>query len=279
MTDDWRPSANLDVLRARADVCRTVREFFHARGVVEAFTPTLGRYTVTDPDVDGIEVPGYGYLQTSPEYFLKRLLAAGAPSCYQLAPAFRAGERGSHHNPEFLMLEWYRLGFDHESLMAEVADLVNEVLGAQPFTRTPYSELVSDLSAARDVLDLEFAESCAALTGRHFIVDYPADQAALSRLNPDNASVAARFELVVDGVEIANGYWELADADEHRRRFALDLVIREERNKPTPEVDEPFLRAIEHGLPDCAGVALGVDRLVMLAAGCKSLDEVLAFRE
>jgi lysyl-tRNA synthetase class 2 len=246
--------------------------------VIEVQTPVLAKHSVTEPDVQSIEVPGYGYLQTSPEYQMKRLLAAGMPSCYQLGPAFRHGEQGRLHNPEFTMLEWYRLGFDHNQLMYEVADLVDALLGPKPYQRLTYEDVVGKSEArTRDALDLALAEACERLTpGRFFITDYPADQAALARINPDGQT-AARFELVIDGVEIANGYWELLDAEEHRQRFKTDSEIRQQRGLPAVAVDEAFIAALEHGLPECAGVALGFDRLVMLGSSAKALSDVTAF--
>ena len=267
-------------LRLRAQTLGAIRAFFAARDVVEVQTAVLGPATVTDPDIESIAVPGYGFLQTSPEYQMKRLLSAGAPSIYQLGPVFRHEERGRLHNPEFTMLEWYRLGFDDQQLMQEVAELVAVVLGPGNVQTVTYQQLVGDLSdrgsVQRSELDLRFAEACERLQpGRFFVVDYPADQAALARLRPDNPSVAARFELVIDGVEIANGYWELLDPTEHERRFAADRVRRKTLGRMDVEPDQPFLAALRSGLPNCAGVALGIDRLLMLAQNADRLDEVL----
>ena len=267
-------------LRFRAQALEAIRGFFAARDVVEVQTPVLAPATVTDPDVESIAVPGYGFLQTSPEYQMKRLLSAGAPSIYQLGPVFRHEERGRLHNPEFTMLEWYRLGFDDQQLMQEVAELVALVLGPGAVQTVTYQQLVGDVSGRGDVqrseLDLRFAEACEKLQpGRFFVVDYPADQAALARLRPDNPSVAARFELVIDGIEIANGYWELLDPTEHERRFAADRARRKALGRTDVEPDQPFLTALRRGLPNCAGVALGVDRLLMLAQNADRLDEVL----
>ena len=267
-------------LRLRAQALEAIRGFFAARDVVEVQTPVLAPATVTDPDVESIAVPGYGFLQTSPEYQMKRLLSAGAPSIYQLGPVFRHEERGRLHNPEFTMLEWYRLGFDDQQLMQEVAELVALVLGPDAVQTVTYQQLVGDISGRGDVqrseLDLRFAEACEKLQpGRFFVVDYPADQAALARLRPDNPSVAARFELVIDGIEIANGYWELLDPTEHEWRFAADRARRKALGRTDVEPDQPFLTALRRGLPNCAGVALGVDRLLMLAQNADRLDEVL----
>ena len=274
---DWRPAARIEHLRQRAELLAQARAFFAERNVIEVHTPVLAKHTVTEPDVQSIEVPGYGYLQTSPEYQMKRLLAAGMPSCYQLGPAFRHGEQGRLHNPEFTMLEWYRLGFDHNQLMYEVADMVDALLGPKPYQRLTYEDVVGKSEGrTRDALDLAFADACERLTpGRFFITDYPADQAALARINPDGQT-AARFELVIDGVEIANGYWELLDVEEHRQRFKTDGEIRQQRGLPAMAVDEAFIAALQHGLPACAGVAMGFDRLVMLGIGAKALSDVTA---
>ena len=274
---DWRPSAWIEHLKQRAELLAQARAFFAERNVIEVHTPVLAKHTVTEPDVQSIEVPGYGYLQTSPEYQMKRLLAAGMPSCYQLGPAFRHGEQGRLHNPEFTMLEWYRLGFDHNQLMYEVADMVDALLGPKPYQRLTYEDVVGKSEGrTRDALDLAFADACERLTpGRFFITDYPADQAALARINPDGQT-AARFELVIDGVEIANGYWELLDVEEHRQRFKTDGEIRQKRGLPAMAVDEAFIAALQHGLPACAGVAMGFDRLVMLGIGAKALSDVTA---
>ena len=276
---DWRPLASVAQLQQRAQLLGLARAFFTERGVFEVQTPVLAEHTVSEPDVQSIEVPGVGHLQTSPEYHIKRLLAAGAPSCYQLGPAFRLGEQGRLHNPEFTMLEWYRLDFDHLQLMHEVSDLVDRLLGAKPYQHVSYTDLVGPVDGRpRDELDLAFAQACEGLSpGRFFITDYPADQAALARLNADGVT-AARFELVVDGVELANGYWELLDPAEHRKRFARDNDNRRQRELPEVEPDNAFLDALEAGLPNCAGVAVGFDRLVMLALGLEGLDQVLAFR-
>ena len=267
-------------LHARSDMLAAIRKFFAGRDVLEVQTPVLAPSTVTDPDVESIAVPGYGYLQTSPEYQMKRLLCRGAPSIYQLGPVFRHEESGRLHNPEFTMLEWYRLGFDDQQLKKEVAELIAVLLGPDDITTVTYRQLVGDLADQPNVnrsdLDLAFAQACERLKpGRFFIIDYPADQAALARLRPDNPTVAARFELVIDGVEIANGYWELQDPAEHARRFGDDRAIRNARGLSDIEPDQAFLTAMERGLPNCAGVALGVDRLLMLAQNASDLDSII----
>ncbi len=283
---DWMPACSLEALQARAELLHAVREFFRSRDVLEVQAPTLGAATVTEPAVEAIAVPGLGYLQTSPEYHLKRLLAAGAPSVYQLGPVYRAGETGRHHNPEFVMLEWYRLGFTDRELMGEVAELVDMALGPGAFETLSYEQVVrrappvpeaSSLDP-RDALDLAFATGIERLgPGRFFVTDFPADQAALARLRPENPTVAARFELVVNGLELANGYWELGDAEALAARFRRDLAVRRSRGQAEPALDRRFLEAMAAGLPPCAGVALGFDRLLMLKLGAASLAEVMAF--
>jgi lysyl-tRNA synthetase class 2 len=274
----WRPSCDLAALNARAALLDTIRTFFRERGVLEVQTSVLGQHTVTDVNIESLAVGGAGYLQTSPEYQMKRLLAAGAPSIYQLCPVFRAGEQGRLHNPEFTLLEWYRLGFDDRDLMAEVAALLDRVLGEGVMAEVTYTELVAgDLSGDPADLDLRFSEACSKLRGRWFVTRFPADQAALARLHADDPSVAARFEVVVDGVELANGYHELTDAAEQARRFAADVEARRRLGRVEPAVDERFLAALEVGLPACSGIALGVDRLLMMAAGAASLKDVMPF--
>ncbi len=280
---DWQPGASIPALVTRAQLLHRVRNYFQQQNVVEVQTPLLGRCTVTDPDINSIPVPGYGYLQTSPEYFIKRLLAAGMPSCYQLGPVFRHAERGRLHNPEFTLLEWYRLDYDDQQLMSEVKVLVDMVLGAGEYRQITYWDIVAgrqgcSRSAPRAELDLAFAEGCAQLPGRYFVVDYPPDQAALARLrHTADGPAAARFELVVEGIELANGYWELLAGEEHEHRFARDNEVRAARGLGMVTPDAHFLAALAHGLPSCAGVAVGFDRLLMLAQGASHIDEVLTF--
>ena len=275
-----------------------VRGFFAAREVLEVQTPFVGRHTATDPAIDSARLTDRGFLQTSPEHHMKRLLAAGVPSIYQIGPAFRRGEAGRWHNPEFTLVEWYRIGFDAERLMGEVVALVDALLGGGRYQRRTYAALLQErfgvdgadkraiVAQARalglqgddvgDAADLLVAHAVAGIDAeRVFVTAYPAEQAALARRNADGT--AARFELVVRGLEVANGYDELTDADELQARMAADAERRRERDLPPVAPDTALLAAQRHGLPACAGVALGFDRIVALRLGAKSVAEALAF--
>ncbi|MCD4750816.1 MAG: elongation factor P--(R)-beta-lysine ligase [Thermoanaerobaculales bacterium] len=312
----WIPSAPLNNLQRRAEILAKIRAFFSSRGVLEVETPLLSRHTATDLHlhtlianvmVPGTDEPEEFFLQTSPEFAMKRLLASGSGPIFQICKAFRDEESGRIHNPEFTMLEWYRPGWDHHRLMDEMDALLQGILGIGPARRVSYGDLfveTVDVDAHRDddaklrrralelglddIRDLD-REGWLSLLMTHlierslgrdrptFVFDYPVDQAALAKVRPGDPPVAERFEVYVEGVELANGYHELTDAEEQRRRFEHDLKARRERGLPQPEIDHRLLAALEHGLPECAGVALGVDRLVMLAAKGSTIDEVIAF--
>lgn len=312
---DWRPGATPEVLRQRAQLHALIRQFFCERGVLEVDTPLLASCGVTDPALEPLLVtsglpPGEAarYLQTSPEYALKRLLAAGSGPVYQLGKAFRAAEVGRRHNPEFTLLEWYRPGFSLDQLIEEVGELVAACLGSRDWRVLSYRELflasldVDPFTASLDALrsrarelvdtgnlegDRDFwldlllshgAEPWLAAQGMCFVRDYPASQAALAQLcERDGVTVGERFELYIDGLELANGYHELADADEQRRRFLADNRRRREAGLPERPLDERLLAALASGLPDCSGVALGVDRLLMCRVGESDIRRVLAF--
>jgi len=299
-----------------------IREFFVSAGVLEVETPVLSLAGTTDPAIQSFSTTYHGpgprhgsrlYLHTSPEFPMKRLLAAGAGSIYQICKVFRDGESGRRHNPEYTLLEWYRVGFDHTALMVEVEALLREVLrdllplaparywtyrelfmtyaGIDPFA-TSANEIRQALQAqggcapsglAEDEIDgwldllLTHVIEPALDTGLVFVSEYPASQAALARLLPGEPPVAARFEVYLDGVELANGYHELTDAAEQFRRFERDNTRRGARHLAAIEPDRHLLAAMRSGLPDCAGVALGIDRLLMIAGGVSHIDEVLAF--
>ncbi len=310
--DDWRPAASLERLRARAALLASVRAFFSARGVLEVETPVLGRFGVSEPHLHSVSVTsvfdGEGFLQTSPEYHMKRLLAAGSGPIYQIARVFRGDEQGGRHNPEFSLLEWYRPGFGMEQLMEEVADLVVGVLGCErPSVRdcrelyrtladvdpwedgdaelveaaSEFSGVVQEQISRGDALDLLMSfciEPALAEQGPVFVVNYPPEQAALARRDLHQGyTVARRFELYVQGLELCNGYQELADAKEQRERFAEDNRLRQSLERRPMEADSRLIAALSHGLPECSGVALGLDRLLMLLVGASSISEVLAF--
>ena len=275
--ETWRPSCSIGALRARAELLAQVRSFFAERDVLEVQTSCIGRHTVTDPHIESIAVPGMGFLQTSPEYQLKRLLAAGAPSLYQIGPVFRAGEIGRLHNSEFTMLEWYRLGFDDSALMAELVELIDLLLGPAEYHYVRYADVLDRAPNPEVDRDLAFAEGLAAFGAeRLFITDFPVELAALARLR-GSPPVAARFELVIAGVEVANGYHELGDAAQLDERFAADVALRKRLGLAQPAVDVAFLAAMDSGFPECAGVAVGVERLLMHKLNARSLAEVMPF--
>jgi elongation factor P--(R)-beta-lysine ligase len=312
--NDWRPTASLETLKLRAELLAKLRQFFAARDILEVDTPALSRAGATDRHIQSFRVEdghkGHLYLHTSPEFPMKRLLAAGVGDIYQICKVFRSGEAGRMHNPEFTMLEWYRVGFDHHQLMAEVATLIG---GLIPELDPPEFLTYRDAFQTHAGLDVTTAgskECIAALTrdGRQvpaedaldydgwldmvagdlvypalgkgrltFIYNYPASQAALARIWPGDPPVAERFEAFVDGVELVNGFHELADAAEQGARFDADRTFRKAHGLMDVPRDEHLLEALGQGLPDCAGVALGFDRLVMIAAVARSLEEVIAF--
>ncbi|PCJ43407.1 MAG: elongation factor P lysine(34) lysyltransferase [SAR86 cluster bacterium] len=332
--EHWRPRADKDRLFARATLLKNIRAFFEQRNVLEVETPVLSHAAGTDPNLDSISATYRAdsqqaehnkeqtlFLQTSPEFAMKRLLADGSGAIFQICKAFRNAEQGARHNPEFTLLEWYQPDFDEHQLMDEVMTLLMALgqsfhpqknFSQQPFLqqhwhRLTYQSLfeqylninphtISSEELARfaktkinielehankDIwLDLLFSHSIEPLLLEPvFIYEYPATQAALATIekNMDGIEIARRFELVINGMEIANGYYELTDVDEQRRRFLNDQKIRQEQKKANNPLDENLLAAMAHGLPACAGVALGLDRLLMLICGADSIDEVLAF--
>ncbi len=318
--DDFLPTAPLANLELRADLRRRVRDFFDRRGFLEVETPALSADTVVDRHLDPVPVilfddprePAAGrpmWLQTSPEFGMKRLLAAGATAIYQVAHVFRGGERGAWHNPEFTLVEWYRVGDSMESGMRLLSELVAQLLGrdaAEPISYChaflqfvgldPLLASIAELAHAaerhgvvvpiafgadRDAwLDLLLTECIQPHLGRSaptILYHYPASQAALARLCDDPPGLAERFELFVDGVELANGYHELLDAEVLKRRNELANSQRRADGKYALPADSRLLAAMRHGLPPCTGAALGFDRLVMLAAGATDIARVLAF--
>jgi lysyl-tRNA synthetase class 2 len=322
---DFRPTASLDNLRLRAALLRRVRSFFEAQGFLEVETPLLSADTVVDRHLDPIAVPlaaavaggGDGssgqtlwWLQTSPEFGMKRLLAAGAEAIYQVGRAFRGDERGPLHNPEFTLVEWYQVhetmaqGIGRLSRLAEVLlarGPAETISYAQAFLRhvgldphrsdgrslaaaakavgiaAPASLAMDDRDGWLDLLLTERVQPHLGLGRPVILYDYPASQAALACVRREDPPVAERFELYAEGIELANGYHELRDPAELRRRSAENNRLRALDGKPPLPEESRLLAAMESGLPDTTGVALGLDRVAMVAAGAKCLDEVMAF--
>ena len=315
----WQPSASFEILRLRAKLNARVRVFFAERDVLEVETPVLSQAGNTEPNIDSFTTAFSGHvsagartrwLRTSPEYPLKRLLAAGIGDCYELGRVFRNGEAGGRHNPEFTMLEWYRVGWDHLGLIDETVALVQAALAMVGRTATLRSLTYRELfvqALALDPLEAPLEDLGVPLAGfgirgegltrddwldlliTHRIQpafpadqitvvrDWPASQCALARIRPGTPPVAERFELYLGSYELANGYHELTDAAEQRARFEHDRVRRRERGQVEPPIDERLLAALGDGLPACAGVALGVERLLMQLAGTDDIRRVLAF--
>ncbi len=306
-------SATGALLRERAALLGRIRAFFAERGVLEVETPALSAAGISDPAIESVTADLGGrrhWLHTSPEYAMKRLLAAGVGDCYQICRVFREGELGRWHQPEFTMLEWYRVGWDETALMDEVEELIERAMEdsilSRPGTRLSYARAFErrlginpqgELSGLPDrladfgidvpdgldrdaLLDLAFSEAVAArfepgvLT---FIHDYPASQAALAAIKPQTPPLAARFEAFAGSIELANGFRELTDAAEQRARFEKEIETRRARGQAVAPLDEAFLEALEQGLPPCAGVAVGVDRLVALGAGLDNVADAMSF--
>lgn len=305
------------MLKKRAELLAATRHFFASRGVLEVNTPVLAPAGSTDPLLDSFVTQLEGgsatsqslYLQTSPEFYMKRLLAEGCGPIYQLAPCFRNGELSHRHNPEFLMLEWYRPGWSLTELEAECCALVDVLLGSANYQRKTYREafiaLVGlnpfaaslaelrqtcvavsgidaeqlDRDACLDLLVSHELEPALKALGRVILYEFPASQAALAQIHQDEYGnqVASRFELYVNGLELANAYQELTSSSEQAARFEADNKQRRILGKPEVAADVKLVAALEKGLPDCSGIAVGFDRVVMLACGAASLDEVQTF--
>lgn len=308
----WQPTASLEALKLRARVLAKIRAFFAERGVLEVETPLLRSAPVTDPYIDTFAVStseGMRYLQTSPEYAMKCLLCAGSGSIYQLTKAFRQEDVGRQHLNEFTMLEWYRVGFNDQMLMKEVTELLSEILTCPPahwityqalfedhFNLNPHTADTSELRALcqkyvgpvqglpvpdRDnclqLLMSTVIEPCFDTTRPTIVYDFPASQAALAQLKQvGGCEVAARFEVYYGAIELGNAYFELTDANEQAKRFENDLAQRKALQKSQVPVDEKLLAALQHGLPSCAGIAMGLDRILMLAGGYTSIQAVVA---
>lgn len=318
--DDWRQGTDLAAMRARAGLLSVIRQFFTQRNVLEVETPLLAGSFGTEPSIEPLQSefvgPGFAdgyslYLQSSPEFAMKRLLSAGSGAIYQICKAFRNGEAGRRHNPEFTLLEWYRPGLSAIELMAEIVDLVRLLLATEslPVIVIRYADLFEDVlgldvftSDAEDLqiyarennllgadamsldkdgwLDLlmsSLIEPTLGLDALCFVTDYPASQASLARLNVTDPRTAARFELFYQGLELANGFEELSDADEQAERFEHENCARRSNGQQAMPVDQALLGALQSGLPACSGVALGIDRLLMCLLNVDDIDHVINF--
>lgn len=311
----WQPTASLINQKLRVKLYSKIRQFFEKRGVLEVETPLLSQHTVTDVNIESFQTMYYNYevkhryyLQTSPEYAMKKLLASGSGPIYQICKAFRNGETGSRHNPEFTLLEWYRPNFSYQDLMNEIDKLLQHTLYTKKAIQKTYSELFLEhlsinpfrasldevrasarrfsLVNANDYKDhdtlLQFLfthiiEPKIGFEGPLFVYDFPAAQATLAKIHPKNSNTALRFELYIEGMECANGFEELIDAQEQRYRFEKDILKRQERGLSEIGIDYHFLAALEAGLPSCSGVALGLDRLLMIKTKTKKISDVIAF--
>jgi len=312
---NWQPVADIENMKKRARMLQSIRAFFAEREVLEVDTPTLSAAAVTDLHIDSFKTTMQQdyYLQTSPEYAMKRLLAGGFPSIYQICKVFRHEEQGPVHNPEFTMLEWYRVGFDYQQLITEVIELLT-LLSVQAGLNTVVEKLsyqqafLNTVSIDPLATSVEECRTCCAkrqldvpegmsddnidewldwlLTQRvastfssqgfTVLYDYPASQCALATVNKEK-NIAERFEVYFGELELANGFNELTDAKEQRKRFQQDNEKRQQAGRDVMPIDEHFLAALEAGMPECAGVAIGLDRLLMVLTGKTCISEVLAF--
>jgi lysyl-tRNA synthetase class 2 len=305
----WQPAATNAALHARADLLARVRDFFAQREILEVETPVLSGAGNSDPGLhQWCTRDPEAWLRTSPEYAMKRLLAAGSGDIYELGRVFRGDESGRHHNREFTLLEWYRVGWGYHELMDETAALVRACLPGRELTEQrlsyralfidyagvdPFTESRDGLAARLAARDIDLADATPAecldlllslVIQPHlpadcltFVFDFPEQQAALARIRPGHPPVAERFELFLGPVELANGYQELTDAAEQRDRFERENRVREAAGMAPVPLDELLLEALAAGMPECAGVALGIDRLLMFERAAGALAEILAF--
>jgi lysyl-tRNA synthetase class 2 len=316
---EWQPTATLEMLKTKARLLSKLRDFFAEKDILEVQTPVLSHAGNTEPSIETFVTQQNknstqpSFLNTSPEFAMKRLLAAGCGSIYQIAPVFRQEEQGKKHNPEFTLLEWYRIDFDHHALMGEVNALLRFVTDGflklersqfysyqdamlkfadvDPFNASNEALEAATVKGGVDVVGMDDAsrddwldllmshvvEKNLPLNCPVFIYDYPASQAALAKIRKGSPDVAERFELYVNGMELANGFHELSDANEQAERFKKEQAQRKELNLQSIPADYHLIAALEHGLPECAGVAIGLDRLLMVLTGAEHINEVLTF--
>ncbi|NQY37153.1 MAG: elongation factor P--(R)-beta-lysine ligase [Alteromonadaceae bacterium] len=318
----WRTTLDWQTAKQRASILKEIRHFFETRNVTEVETPLLSQGTITDVHLDAMtsrydflanstsEQSTTFYLQTSPEFAMKRLLASGYGCIFQICKAFRHEGYGKHHNPEFSILEWYRLGFDHFKLMNEVGELLQCILQCDQPTQISYQDVfikhlnIDPLIATREELlviidehnklsdwllhehDLDtllqfvFCELIEPNIGKKspcFVYNFPSSQASLAKISKEDSRVADRFECYYLGIELANGFHELTDVSQQLQRFEQDNIKRVASKLPVRPIDNSFISALENGLPQCSGVALGIDRLVMLALQIENIEQVLTF--
>jgi elongation factor P--(R)-beta-lysine ligase len=308
----WTPSAEISTLRSRSHLIQKIRQFFQQHDYLEVETPVLGTHTVTDLYIDSFattpadQTPSQ-YLQTSPEFYMKRLLAHESGPIYQIGKAFRQEDAGKQHNPEFTMLECYNPGFDHHAMMQRIDELMQFILQTPAAKRVTYLDLfqrhlkinphtatagaIKDKIKQQDInidstdlnrdtcLQLLLSHCIEPTLGEHapiFIYDFPISQAALAKISQSEPPVAERFELYYRGTELANGFHELTDPQEQQQRFQKDLKLRAELEKEIPSIDQKFIDCLQH-MPACAGVAIGLDRLIMLALNKSHIKDVISF--
>lgn len=314
MSESWRPIADKQLIKLRSEAYTKIRQFMVERKILEVETPILSQATVTDVQLDSFRSEYSSpqtradkslYLQTSPEYAMKRLLASGTGAIYQISKVFRNEEQGKLHNPEFTLLEWYQPDYDHHQMMQELELFLNlfamthceKISYGQIFLEhtdlNPHTCETNDLKLMAQkyglsstieersgLLDFIFSYKITSSLGNAkplFVYDYPACQCALARISDGSPKVAERFELFIHGMEIANGFHELIDAEEQLARFEQDLALRKKEKRSDLPIDHLFLDALKQGLPDCSGVAVGIDRLLMTMTGIKDIREVLTF--
>jgi lysyl-tRNA synthetase class 2 len=319
--NEWQPTCSIELMRLRAQVFDDIRRFFSARAVLEVETPLLRFSSGTDPQLDFFTTDYCSpplqhtlFLQTSPEFAMKRLLASGSGSIYQVCKAFRNGESGRFHNPEFTLLEWYRVGFTLPQLMDEIAELMGVLFkchrSLSPAQRFSYQEIFQRYTGLNP-LEFSYQDYCAYARGNHMpevvsicgynhalwldfifshavqpqlgenalcmVYGYPACQSSLARINEFNSQITDRVEIFINGIELGNGYYELTDAKEQGRRFDEEVSIRQQKKRPTAVKDKHLVAALEAGLPECSGMAIGLDRLLMLLANSTTINDVLNF--
>jgi len=314
MPQTWQPTASISNLKQRARMLNSLRAFFAERNILEVETPIISTAATTDPQLESFSTHFQNheyFLHTSPEFYMKRLLAAGSGDIYQLAKVFRNDENGRLHNPEFTLLEWYRLNFNHHQLMDEIELLLKNLMPekSNQITRISYQQaFISQLKIDPLIASTEQLKNCAAQyqittpqgmknnkdmwldwlmlekiapsfskNAFTFLYDYPASQASLARLDSNDARIANRFELFFGELELANGFYELTDSQEQQQRFEKDNEIRTNNNQKNMPIDYDLITALKSGLPSCAGVAIGIDRLMMLHSNVKSINKVISF--